>query len=241
MDPIESKQAILSWVNHNIGLFLENMKTIWLKRNIPNISWNTAAWINNILEIGPANGFSTMILSMAASNAYITTVEFSRHAFEELRYNLSLFVDLASGESPQVIEPAFFWPRVTSSINRIDIGQFALYYADARELLPAFQKGSTEIICHNPFSILQNIPRRTFDCIYIDGAFRMTREFFDLSRPILSKEGIIIIDDAIKYRWKMEGFHEYLEKHHIYYELVQTDKDDGVMVIEFWNIYDPFA
>ncbi len=38
----------------------------------------------------------------------------------------------------------------------------------------------------------------------------MTREFFDLSRPLLTPGGIIIIDDAIKYRWKMDGFHEYL-------------------------------
>lgn len=59
----------------------------------------------------------------------------------------------------------------------------------------------------------------------------MTREFFDLSRPLLSENGIIIIDDAIKYRWKMDGFHEYLESSWIQYKLVQTDEDDGVMVI----------
>lgn len=73
---------------------------------------------------------------------------------------------------------------------------------------------------------------RRFDCIFIDGAFRMTREFFDLSRPLLAPGGIIILDDAIKYRWKMEGFHEYLDEQGIVYELVQTDLDDGVMVVE---------
>lgn len=61
----------------------------------------------------------------------------------------------------------------------------------------------------------------------------MTREFFDLSRPLLTSDGIIIIDDAIKYRWKMDGFHEYLEEQGIVYALVQTDEDDGVMVIDF--------
>jgi predicted O-methyltransferase YrrM len=59
----------------------------------------------------------------------------------------------------------------------------------------------------------------------------MTREFFDLSLPLLSPNGLIILDDAIKYRWKMEGFHEYLDSRGISYELVQTDEDDGVMVI----------
>jgi hypothetical protein len=34
----------------------------------------------------------------------------------------------------------------------------------------------------------------------------------------------------------MEGFHEYLEEQGIAYELVQTDEDDGVMVIfEFYK------
>jgi predicted O-methyltransferase YrrM len=39
----------------------------------------------------------------------------------------------------------------------------------------------------------------------------MTREFYDLSVPLLSVGGIIIIDDVIKYRWKMNGFYEYLD------------------------------
>ena len=107
--------------------------------------------------------------------------------------------------------PADFPPKVTSDINQQEIGNFSLYYCDAREILPAFSQGSRAIICSNPQSILRDVPEKTFDFIFIDGAFRMTREFFDLSRPLLSENGIIIIDDAIKYRWKMDGFHEYLE------------------------------
>jgi predicted O-methyltransferase YrrM len=61
----------------------------------------------------------------------------------------------------------------------------------------------------------------------------MTREFFDLSVPLLSEGGLIILDDAIKYRLKMDGFHEYLESQNIGYEIIQTDEDDGVMVIDF--------
>lgn len=128
--------------------------------------------------------------------------------------------------------PADFPPKVTSVINQEVIGNFSLYYADAREVLPAFLAGSESVICANPESILEHIPQMQFDCIFIDGAFRMTREFFDLSRPLLDQKGIIILDDAIKYRWKMEGFHEYLEEQGISYELVQTDADDGVMVID---------
>jgi len=34
--------------------------------------------------------------------------------------------------------PADFPPKVTSDVNQEKIGQFSLYYGDAREVLPAF-------------------------------------------------------------------------------------------------------
>ncbi len=77
------------------------------KRDIPNISWNTAAFlmeqlrkrkISNILEIGSANGFSTMMLALACPDASITSIEFSRHAFEELRYNIQAFSSMTNDE-----------------------------------------------------------------------------------------------------------------------------------------------
>lgn len=230
-----------------MALFLENMREMGLKRNIPNISWNTAAFlieklqtrnISQILEIGPANGFSTMMLALACPEAQITSIECSRHAFEELRHNIEVFHTMTNDEwimnngGSSFLFPADFPPKVTSDVNQEKIGQFSLYYGDAREVLPTFLQWSREVVCSHPESIMYDVPQKKFDCIFIDGAFRMTREFFDLSRPLLFPQGIIIIDDAIKYRWKMEGFHEYLEEQNIAYELVQTDEDDGVMVID---------
>ncbi len=128
------------------------MREMGQKRNIPNISWNTSAFlieklrprnIRNILEIGPANGFSTIILSLACPQAQITSLECSRHAFEELRQNLQTFNSLEEqktedrGQNNRFF-PADFPPKVTSEINQQKIGQFSLYYGDAREVLPAF-------------------------------------------------------------------------------------------------------
>lgn len=107
-----------------------------------------------------------------------------------------------------------------------------MYFGDAREVLPHFQAGNLEAQCERPKSVL-NLPRRTFEVIFIDGAFRMTREFYDLSVPLLSPGGIVIIDDVIKYRWKMNGFYEYLDSLSVKYEVIQTDPDDGIMVIRF--------
>jgi len=239
-----SKQQILSRVSPDIAYFLEKMREMGQRRNIPNISWNTAAFfvqklqargITNILEIGPANGFSTMILALTCPQAHITSIECSRHAFEELRHNIQTFSSIQNSKFKIQNEgffPADMPPKVTSDINQETVAQFSLYYGDAREILPGFLEGAKEIVCFNPASTLMYLPKQQFDFIFIDGAFRMTREFFDLSKPLLSKNGLIIIDDAIKYRWKMEGFHEYLENSCIPYELVQTDEDDGVMVIQ---------
>ena|GEM_PF-500970 len=227
----------------DLALFLEKMREMGQKRNIPNISWNTADFflqmlqnkgISNILEIGPANGFSTLMLALACPDAHITSIECSRHAFEELRYNIQIFSSIQNSKFKIQNEgffPADLPPKITSEVNQEKIGQFSLYYADAREILPAFLAGAKEVVCFNPESTLADVPKQQFDFIFIDGAFRMTREFFDLSRPLLGENGIIIIDDAIKYRWKMEGFHDYLGEQGIAYELVQTDEDDGVMVL----------
>ncbi len=177
-----------------------------------------------------------MILALACPDSLITSIECSRHAFEELRYNIQTFQKLQMTHDTRqtdVLCPAEFGPKVTSDICQEQIGSFSLYYADARELLPSFLEGLDMLHCSNPKSILTHIPAEKFDFIFIDGAFRMTREFFDLSLPLLEPGGFIILDDAIKYRAKMDGFHEYLDDQGITYKIVQTDDDDGVMVIDF--------
>jgi len=287
-----SETTFISHLKPSLQEFLKNMKISWEERSVPNISWSTAEEIThhiqsipvqNILEIGPANGFSTMMMSLWLPEAHITSVEFSRHAFEELRYNLKIFNTLHSEKSPSSEEqkrifkgqtvwagwmqdawwkmniasfcplndfgtfvskstkssqnqeinmlPADFGRKVTSDIFQEYIGNFSVFFGDAREVLPYFQTGNPEAHCERPKSTL-NIPKKTFEVIFIDGAFRMTRKFYDLSVPLLSPGWIIIIDDVIKYRWKMNGFYEYLDTLWVKYEVIQTDPDDGIMVIK---------
>lgn len=92
-----SQQHVCKNLHPRIIDFLDKMRDMGQQRSIPNISWDTANFfreflskrdITNILEIGPANGFSTMILSIACPKAHITSLECSRHAFEELRHNI---------------------------------------------------------------------------------------------------------------------------------------------------------
>jgi len=76
-------------------------------RNIPNISWNTAHFLaemiqknsyKDVLEIGSANGFSTICLAEAVdqNDGTITSIEMSRHAFEEACENFTSYEKIKS-------------------------------------------------------------------------------------------------------------------------------------------------
>lgn len=241
-----ARELILMWLDEKMVWFLDAMNSMSTQRDIPNISWNTAYFLRknlsqllpkNVLEIGTANGFSTMNIALSCpEDTHIFGIEFSRHAFEELRHNLSIFHILKTDQWTRSTwgdrEPAHFPHKVTSDIFQEHFWNFSLYFWDAREILPFFNTWRELAECISPKSRLTDIPQVIFDCIFIDGAFRMTREFFDLSYPLLSPNGLIIIDDAIKFRWKMNHFHEYLEERGIPYELVYTDEDDWVMLIK---------
>lgn len=86
------------------------------------------------------------------------------------------------------------------------------YFWDAREIIP----------------LLEN----SYDLVFIDGLKQASLDFFKLASQKLTPRGIIIIDDVVKFRYKMEDLYDHLEKNNIPYEIIQVDDDDGVMIIE---------
>lgn len=86
------------------------------------------------------------------------------------------------------------------------------YYGDAREIIPYLTE--------------------SYDMIFIDGLKKATLDFFLLARKKLKSWGIIIIDDVMKFRHKMEDLYSYLEKQSIPYRLEKIDDDDGIMILE---------
>ena len=52
--------------------------------------------------------------------------------------------------------------------------------------------------------------RETYDFVFIDGMKRRTKDFFDLVYDKVEMWGIIIVDDVIKFKDKMDGFEEFL-------------------------------
>jgi len=73
---------------------------------------------------------------------------------------------------------------------------------------------------------------QTFDFIFIDGQKTHTLDFFSLCAPLLNSNGIIVVDDVIKFKDKMTSFYQWIEAQKSWqYTIEKLDKDDGIMVI----------
>lgn len=86
------------------------------------------------------------------------------------------------------------------------------YFWDAREIIP-------------------HLWEKKFDFIFIDWLKKASLDFYLLTKDLLTQWGIIVIDDVIKFRYKMENFYEYLETQNISHEIIKIDEDDGIMII----------
>ncbi len=73
--------------------------------------------------------------------------------------------------------------------------------------------------------------RETYDFVFIDGMKRRTKDFFDLVYDKVEMWGIIIVDDVIKFKDKMDGFEEFLAQNWIIYNVIPVDIDDGIIMI----------
>lgn len=82
---------------------------------------------------------------------------------------------------------------------------------------------------------LEIVPKleQNFDFIFIDGMKRLTLDFLKISMKKISKWWTIVIDDVIKFKHKMENLYDFLDIENILYEVVQTDSDDGIMILRF--------
>jgi predicted O-methyltransferase YrrM len=86
-------------MDRNFLKYLSELKVYGVKNNIPNVSEDTGRFLNalvrmkkpkNILEIGCANGYSTIWMAEAAKNvgAKIHAIDKSRPTFEQAKINI---------------------------------------------------------------------------------------------------------------------------------------------------------
>lgn len=83
--------------------------------------------------------------------------------------------------------------------------------------------------------ILPTLSGKSFDFIFIDAHKAVTLDFFIRARKLTTPNALIVIDDVLKFKHKMQHFYDYLEAHNIAFTTEQVDEDDGVMLIEMFG------
>ena len=69
------------------------------------------------------------------------------------------------------------------------------------------------------------------DMILVDGRKNQYKEYILKVSDFVAPDGLIVIDDAIKFAHKTNSLYEYLLENQIEYELHQIDDDDGIILI----------
>ena len=118
------------------------------------------------------------------------------------------------------------WGKITS----IEFSQLA--YEEAQDNFKV--AGVSEIITHYFWDAREILPLldETYDFVFIDWLKKESLNFLKLIWDKTDSWWIIIIDDVIKFRFKMESLYEYIESEKIDHEIVQIDSDDGIMIIK---------
>ena len=68
--------------------------------------------------------------------------------------------------------------------------------------------------------------------ILIDGRKNQYKEYILKVSDFVADDGIIVVDDAIKFAHKTSSLYEFLSENQIQYELLRIDEDDGIIVID---------
>jgi len=177
---------------------------------------------NALLKKLKAHWIENDIPNISEDNA-----EFLRNILQDTKPKLLLEIWSANGYSTIHFgdELEQWWGKITS----IEFSQLAYesagdnfaeakledtikhYFWDARDIIPLLDE--------------------QYDFVFIDWLKKASLTFLKLVWDKTIPGSTIIIDDVIKFRYKMEDLYEYLETENISYELIKTDSDDGIMKI----------
>jgi predicted O-methyltransferase YrrM len=88
----------------------------------------------------------------------------------------------------------------------------------------------TDLYLWNAIDIVPNL-EHDYQMVFVDGMKKRTKDFFLLSYDKLEVWGIMIIDDVILFREKMQDLYIHLEENNITYNVIPIDVNDWVMLI----------
>lgn len=82
----------------------------------------------------------------------------------------------------------------------------------------------------NALDIIPTLEEK-YDFVFIDWMKKRYLDFLNLVWDKVESSWIILLDDVIKFRYKMEDLYEFLNKKNITHSVLQIDEDDGVILI----------
>ena len=95
--------------------------------------------------------------------------------------------------------------------------EIEVHLGNALELLPPIQTDTPE----------------GFDLIFIDAQKSQTLDLYLRARELAAPNALIVVDDVVKFKHKMQNFYDYLTQNHMHYRIHPLpDDDDGVMLIQ---------
>lgn len=105
-----------------------------------------------------------------------------------------------------------------------------------KECLATLQKTYTQnTVTAYPFDFVkidhQKFLPKNIDFVFIDGRKSEYSTYMQLLEPYLHMESIVLIDDVIKFKDRLDNIYSYLDKMQYKYTIHKLDSDDGVLLV----------
>ena len=178
-----------------------------------------AQFLQKLKKYGEKNN----IPNISEENAY-----FLRNILKEKDIKHLLEIGSANGYS--TIQFADELEKTWGKITSIEFSQLA--YEEAQD---NFEKMWVQHIIKHYFGDARDIIPlldEQYDFVFIDGLKKESKNFLQIVWDKVIPWGTIVIDDVIKFRYKMESLYEYVKSENLNYKVFQVDEDDGIMVIQ---------
>ncbi len=139
-------------------------------------------------------------------------------------------LEIGSANGYSTINFAIELEKTWWNITSIEFSQLA--YEEAQDNFR--EAGVSDIIRHYFWDAREILPllEEKYDFIFIDGLKKESLNFLQIVWDMALPWATIVIDDVIKFRYKMESLYKYVVAEKIDHEVIQIDSDDGIMIIK---------
>lgn len=178
---------------------------------------NVNIFLNELKKYGEKNDIPNISKVNATFLKDLIHIKKAKNILEVWTANGFSTINLALATLP-------FWWKVTT----IEFSE-----KSRNDALENFKKAKVDShIISYLWNALDIIPTLTekYDFIFIDGMKKRSLDFYLLCIKKAKKWTIIIIDDVIKFRHKMENLYTYFEENKIPHNIIPIDEDDGILM-----------